>query len=33
MRILVVDDHELIRRGICTVLATEPLTHGLRPGS
>ncbi len=24
MRILVVDDHELVRRGICAVLATEP---------
>jgi PAS domain S-box-containing protein len=24
MRILVVDDHELVRRGICSVLATEP---------
>ena len=24
MRILVVDDHELVRKGICTVLATEP---------
>src|SRR5580704_4237865 len=24
MRILVVDDHELVRRGICWVLASEP---------
>src|ERR1700733_5013354 len=24
MRILVVDDHELVSRGICSVLATEP---------
>jgi PAS domain S-box-containing protein len=24
MRILVVDDHEVVRRGICSVLATEP---------
>ena len=24
MRILVVDDHELVRRGICSVLATDP---------
>jgi PAS domain S-box-containing protein len=24
MRVLVVDDHELVRRGICSVLATEP---------
>jgi len=24
MRILVVDDHELVRRGICSVLTTEP---------
>lgn len=24
MRILVVDDHELVRKGICSVLATEP---------
>src|SRR5580658_2324319 len=24
MRILVVDDHELVRRGICSVLAAEP---------
>jgi PAS domain S-box-containing protein len=25
MRVLVVDDHELVRRGICAVLASEPL--------
>ena len=24
MRVLVVDDHDLVRRGICSVLATEP---------
>ena len=24
MRILVVDDHELVRRGICSVLSSEP---------
>ena len=24
MRVLVVDDHELVRRGICSLLATEP---------
>jgi PAS domain S-box-containing protein len=27
MRVLVVDDHELVRRGVCSVLATEPTIH------